>query len=46
MASPLFLFAYTFRLTGMENQFLENKTQNSKVVKLNLISGDPVSIFI
>ena len=44
-------FLLTFRLTGMENQFLfskhfflENKTRKSKVVKLHLISGEPVSI--
>jgi hypothetical protein len=45
-------FLLTFRWTGMENQFLfwkyfflENKTRKSKVVKLHLISGEPVSIF-
>jgi hypothetical protein len=44
-------FLLTFRLTGMENQFLfwkhfflENMTRKTKVVKLHLISGEPVSI--
>jgi hypothetical protein len=44
-------FLLTFRLNGMESQFLiskdfllENKTRKFKVVKLHLVSGDPVSI--
>jgi hypothetical protein len=50
MASPLFLFAYiqincngkpVFRLKAF---FVEIKTRKSKVVKLHLISGEPVSI--
>jgi hypothetical protein len=50
MASPLSLFAYLRINWNGKPVFVfkailfENKTRNSKVVKLHLISGEPVSI--
>jgi hypothetical protein len=52
MASPLSLFAYLqISWNGkpvfvFKAFFLENRTRKSKVVKLHLISGEPVSIAI
>jgi hypothetical protein len=52
MASPLSLFAYLQIIWNgkpvfflfLKHFFLENKTRKSKVAKLHLISGEPVSI--
>jgi hypothetical protein len=50
MASPLSLFAYLQIKWNGKTVFvfkafiLENKTRKTKVVKLHLISGEPVSI--